>query len=78
MEGYLGEVRLVAFSYNPRCWAPCNGQEMMIRSNNALYALLGCTFGGDGRDKFNLPKIESPQKGLHYVICVDGLWPERE
>jgi microcystin-dependent protein len=74
---YIGEIRLVAFNYDPIGFFPCNGGELDISKYAPLYALLGCTFGGDGRSKFNLPKLESPMKGLHYVICYNGLWPTR-
>lgn len=77
MEGTIAEIRLVAFNYDPLYWVSCNGQRMDIKNNQALYALLGATFGGDGTTYFNLPKLESPMKGLHYIICINGMWPDR-
>lgn len=52
---YLGEIRMVAFGFAPKGWAACNGQTMPINQNQALFALLGTTFGGDGRINFLLP-----------------------
>jgi microcystin-dependent protein len=52
---YLGEIRMVAFGFAPKGWAACNGQSMPINQNQALFSLLGTTFGGDGRTTFLLP-----------------------
>lgn len=52
---YLGEIRMVGFNFNPRGWAFCNGQLMSIAQNDALYALLGTNYGGDGQTTFGLP-----------------------
>jgi microcystin-dependent protein len=52
---YLGEIRIVGFSFAPKGWAACNGQIMPINQNQALFSLLGTTFGGDGRTTFQLP-----------------------
>jgi microcystin-dependent protein len=57
MDPYLGEIRMVGFNYEPQGWAFCNGQTMQIRSNTALYALLGTQFGGDGVNTFALPDL---------------------
>jgi microcystin-dependent protein len=42
-----------------------------------LFALLGNQFGGDGKTTFALPKMAAPGTGLHYVICVNGIFPSR-
>lgn len=56
MKGYLGEIRAVAFNYAPPNWAFCDGTILNIADNNqALFAILGCTYGGDGRKTFALP-----------------------
>jgi microcystin-dependent protein len=52
---YLGEIRIVGFPFAPKGWALCNGQTMPINQNQALFSLLGTTFGGDGRTTFQLP-----------------------
>jgi len=54
-EAFLGEIRMVGFTYAPRGWAFCNGQLLPISQNNALFALLGTTYGGDGQYTFGLP-----------------------
>lgn len=58
MEPFLGEIKMVGFNFAPRGWAFCNGQVMGIAQNSALFALLGTTFGGDGRTTFGLPNLQ--------------------
>lgn len=55
---FLGEIRLYAFDFAPKGWAACNGTVMQIRQNQALYALLGTYFGGDGSATFGLPDLQ--------------------
>lgn len=57
VEPYLGEIRLFAGSFAPRGWALCNGQLLPINQNQALFSLLGTTYGGDGRVTFALPDL---------------------
>ena len=54
---YLGEVRLVGFNYAPAGWAFCNGAQIGISSNNALYNLIGTTYGGNGQSNFQIPNL---------------------
>jgi microcystin-dependent protein len=54
-EPFLGEIRLMSFVFAPKGWALCNGQLLPINQNQALFALLGTTYGGDGRVNFGLP-----------------------
>ena len=49
---------MVAFTFAPRGWAFCNGQLLPINQNQALFSLLGTTFGGDGRTNFALPNLQ--------------------
>jgi len=56
-EPFLSEVRLMSFGYAPQGWAQCNGQLLPINQNQALFSLLGTTFGGDGRVNFALPDL---------------------
>lgn len=56
-EPFLGEIKLVSFSFPPRGWAFCNGQSLPINQNQALFSLLGTTYGGDGRTTFALPDL---------------------
>ena len=57
-DQYLGEIRMVGFSFAPAGWALCNGQTLSISTNNALFALLGTTYGGNGTTAFNLPDLQ--------------------
>lgn len=77
MEGYIGEIRLVAYDFAPVSWMPCKGQILPIQHHEALYSLLGTNYGGDGHTTFGIPKLDSPSEYMHYVICVDGLYPSR-
>jgi microcystin-dependent protein len=54
-EPFLSEIRIMSFVFAPRGWALCNGQLLPINQNQALFSLLGTTFGGDGRVNFGLP-----------------------
>jgi microcystin-dependent protein len=54
-EPFLSEIRLMSFNFAPKGWAMCNGQLLPINQNQPLFALLGTTFGGDGRVNFALP-----------------------
>lgn len=54
-EPFLSEIRLMSFGFAPKGWALCNGQLLPINQNQALFSLLGTTFGGDGRVNFALP-----------------------
>jgi microcystin-dependent protein len=56
-EPFLGEIRIFSFSYAPQGWAMCNGQLMQINQNQALFSLLGTTFGGNGIQTFALPEM---------------------
>jgi len=56
-EPFLSEIRIMSFSFAPKGWALCNGQLLPINQNQALFSLLGTTFGGDGRVNFALPDV---------------------
>lgn len=57
-EPFLAEIRMVSFNFAPKGWALCNGQLMPINQNQALFSLLGTTYGGDGRTTFALPDLQ--------------------
>lgn len=57
MEPILGEIRMFAGNFAPRGWAICQGQVLPINVNQALFSLLGNTYGGDGRVNFALPDL---------------------
>jgi len=56
-EPFLGQIEYYAFDFPPRGWAFCDGQLLPINQNQALFSLLGTTFGGDGRTTFALPDM---------------------
>jgi microcystin-dependent protein len=56
-EPFISEIRIMSFSFSPKGWAQCNGQLLPINQNQALFSLLGTTFGGDGRVNFGLPDL---------------------
>jgi len=58
-EPFLAEIRIVSFGFAPKGWAMTNGQLLPINQNQALFSLLGTTYGGDGRVNFALPDIRS-------------------
>jgi microcystin-dependent protein len=58
-EPFLGEIRIFSFVFAPRDWALCNGQQLPINQNQALFALLGTTFGGNGQTTFALPNLQA-------------------
>jgi microcystin-dependent protein len=55
---YLSEIRIFSFSFPPKGWAFCNGQILPINQNQALFALLGTTYGGNGQTTFALPNLQ--------------------
>ena len=54
---FLSEIKIISWNFAPKGWAMCNGQLMPINQNQALFSLLGTTFGGDGRVNFALPDL---------------------
>jgi microcystin-dependent protein len=56
-DPFLGEIAMVGFNFAPRGWALCDGQLLPIANNQALFSLLGTTYGGDGRTTFALPDL---------------------
>jgi microcystin-dependent protein len=56
-EPFLSEIRIMSFVFAPKGWALCDGQLLPINQNQALFSLLGTTFGGDGRVNFALPDL---------------------
>lgn len=56
-EPFLSELKLVSFNFPPKGWALCNGQLLPINQNQALFALLGTTYGGNGQTNFALPDL---------------------
>lgn len=55
---FLSEIKITSFGFAPKGWAECNGQLLPINQNQALFSLLGTTYGGDGRVNFGLPNLQ--------------------
>ncbi len=68
-EPFLGEIKIVSFNFPPKGWAFCNGQLLPINQNQALFSILGTTYGGDGRQTFGLPNLQ----GRMPVHVGDGI-----
>jgi len=64
-EPFLAELRIVSFNFAPKGWATANGQLLPINQNQALFSLLGTTYGGDGRVNFALPDLRG-RSPLHF------------
>jgi microcystin-dependent protein len=62
---FLSEIKIVSFAFAPKGWALCNGQLLPINQNQALFSLLGTTYGGDGRVNFGLPNLQG-RVPLHF------------
>jgi len=78
----LGQIVLFAGNFAPRGWEFCAGQLMPINQNQALFTLLGATFGGDGKTNFALPYLRSQalgkgSNGPNYIIALVGTYPQR-
>ena len=58
-DPYIGEIRMFAGNFAPLGWAFCDGQLMPISENDALFTLIGTTYGGDGQETFALPNLQS-------------------
>jgi microcystin-dependent protein len=57
-EPFLSEIRIMSFGFPPKGWAACNGQLLPINQNQALFSLLGTTYGGNGQTTFGLPNLQ--------------------
>lgn len=69
-EPFLSEIKIVSFNFAPRGWALCNGQILPINQNQALFSLLGTTYGGNGQTNFALPNMQG-RAALHWGAGFD-------
>ena len=69
-DPYLSEIRIVSFNFAPQGWAMCNGQLMPINQNQALFSLLGTTYGGNGQTTFGLPDLRN-RTPIHFGGSFD-------
>jgi microcystin-dependent protein len=68
-EPFLGEIKIISWNFPPKGWTFCNGQLLPINQNQALFSILGTTYGGDGRTTFGLPNLQ----GRMPVHVGDGI-----
>jgi microcystin-dependent protein len=71
-QPYIGEIRMFAGSFPPNGWAFCDGQLMPISENDALFVVIGTTYGGDGQETFALPNLQS-RVPMHKGTGSDGI-----
>src|SRR5262245_53016429 len=79
-DPFMGEIRLFPYSFAPRGWAACDGALLPINQWQALFSLLGTTFGGDGQTTFGLPDLRKSAPSMAqggYFIATEGAYPER-
>ena len=81
---YLGFIYPTALEFAPKGWSFCDGQIMNLSQNTALFSLLGCNYGGNGKDTFGLPEIAKIKSGdgdknvIRYMInTTNGRFPRR-
>jgi microcystin-dependent protein len=77
MEPILGMIYLFGGNFAPTGYALCNGELLPISQNTALFAILGTTYGGDGKTTFGVPKLSGPAPGTNYLIALRGIFPSR-
>jgi microcystin-dependent protein len=70
-DPFLGEIKIEAFNFAPKGWAFCNGQTLPINQNQALFSLLGTTYGGNGQTTFMLPNLQG-RVPLHAGASYQG------
>jgi microcystin-dependent protein len=70
-EPFIGEIRLFGFNFAPRGFALCNGQTLAIAQNQALFALLGTVYGGNGTTSFALPNLQG-RSPIHFGTSSQG------
>lgn len=72
MNAALGTVLLFAGDYAPAGWLACDGTELAIWENAALFEVIGNAYGGDGRMTFQLPNLPSPLEGSGLYIIASS------
>jgi microcystin-dependent protein len=77
MQPFVGQIQLLPYNFAPTGWLPCAGQTLQISQYQALFALIGTNFGGDGRATFALPNLKGPAANVNYYIALEGIFPSR-
>ena len=81
-EPFIAEIIIFAGTFAPRGFKFCEGQLLTVgkAENDALFSLIGTTYGGDGATTFALPNLKEAEKalgGARYIIALDGIYPSR-
>ena len=79
MDCLIGQIELFPYNFIPMGWLPCEGQIISISQNQALYSLIGNTFGGNlQQNTFALPNLKGaePLPQMKYYIATQGLYPQ--
>lgn len=76
----LAEIQLFPYTFEMMGWISCQGQTLQVAQNQALFSLIGATYGGDGRTTFMLPDLRNaePITGMRYFIATQGIYPSRQ
>ncbi|PYG90337.1 tail collar domain [Ruminiclostridium sufflavum DSM 19573] len=79
MEYLLGGIALFPYGFVPMYWMACEGQTLQVSQNQALFSIIGNTYGGNGSTTFALPDLRnaSPLTGMRYCIATSGIYPQR-
>lgn len=79
MDPILSQIQLFPFTFAMEGWMKCEGQTLNIMQYQALYSLIGITYGGDGRTTFKVPDLRGaePLPGMAYYIAITGIYPVR-
>ena len=79
VDALIGTIQLFPYNFIPNGWSPCEGQVLTITQYQALFALIGATYGGDGRTTFGLPNLRGaePLPTMRYFIAMVGIFPSR-
>lgn len=75
----LGSVMLLPYNFSPVGWISCEGQLLPVTQNQALFSLIGATYGGDGRTTFAIPNLRGsePLPTMKYYMAIEGIYPQR-
>lgn len=79
MDYFIGYIALFPYNFTPMGWLLCDGRLVTIQQNDALFSLVGHTYGGDGNNTFAIPNMLGlePIPGMQYYICTQGSFPTR-
>jgi microcystin-dependent protein len=80
MDYFLGQIVCFPYDFAPKDWLLCNGQQLNIPQNTALFSLISNKFGGNGTTTFCIPNLQGaePWPGTGYYICINGIYPARD